>query len=69
MTVLKIELVDPRVRALLDDLVKLNLIRIQEEQNPQKKFTQLLEKLRSKESEAPDPETIAREVDAVRTQG
>jgi hypothetical protein len=34
MTVLNIELLDPRAKSLLEELAKLNLIRIQDESNP-----------------------------------
>lgn len=68
MTVLRIELVDPRVKILLEDLAKLNLIKIQEEEEPQKRFSALLKKLRSKEEEAPSLEEITKEVEIVRSQ-
>jgi uncharacterized protein YwgA len=68
MTVLRIELVDPRVKILLEDLAKLNLIKIQEEEELQKRFSALLKKLRSKEEEAPSLEEITKEVEIVRSQ-
>ncbi|MBK8493209.1 MAG: hypothetical protein IPL49_20575 [Saprospirales bacterium] len=68
MTVITVELIDPRVKALLEDLAKMNLIKIREEETPQKRFSNLLSKLRSKEEEAPSVEEIAKEVELVRTQ-
>jgi len=69
MTVLKIELIDPRVKALLEDLAKLkNLIKIQEEESTQKRFSALLAKLRSKKDEAPSLDEITKEVEIVRSQ-
>ncbi|MFZ2900388.1 MAG: hypothetical protein WA004_17285 [Saprospiraceae bacterium] len=67
MTVLRIELVDPRVKILLEDLAKLNLINILEEEEPQKRYTALLKKLRSKEEEAPGLDEITEEVEIVRS--
>lgn len=67
MTVIKIELLDPRVKALLEDLAKMNLIKIREEEVPQKRFSALLSKLRSKEQEAPGLEEITKEVELVRS--
>lgn len=66
MTVIKIELIDPRAKILLEDLAKLDLIRIQEPESPQKRFSALLNRLRSQEEEAPDLEEITKEVEAVR---
>ena len=67
MTVIKIELLDPRVKALLEDLAKMNLIKIREEEAPQKRFSALLSKLRSKEQETPGLEEITKEVELVRS--
>jgi hypothetical protein len=69
MTIMTVELVDPRVKALLEDLEKLNLIRIKEEEEvPMNRFSALLSKLRSNEKDAPSLEEISAEVDQVRTQ-
>jgi hypothetical protein len=67
MTIFKIELLDPRARALLEDLAKLNLIRIEEE-DPAQRLSALLTKLRSKAEEAPGLEEITSEVELVRAQ-
>lgn len=68
MTVITVELIDPRVKALLEDLAKMNLIKIREEEVPSKRLSSLLSKLRSKEEEAPGMEEITKEVELVRTQ-
>lgn len=69
MTVITVELIDPRVKALLEDLAKMNLIRIRvEEEVPSKRLSALLSKLRSKEDEAPSMEEITKEIEQVRTQ-
>lgn len=69
MTVITVELIDPRVKALLEDLAKMNLIRIRvEEEVHSKRLSALLSKLRSKEDEAPRMEEITKEIEQVRTQ-
>jgi hypothetical protein len=68
MTVIKIELIDPRAKILLEDLAKLNLIKIQEVETSKELFSALLSKLRSKEEEAPSLEEITKEVESVRAE-
>jgi hypothetical protein len=68
MTVIRIELIDPRAKILLEDLAKLNLIRIQEVETSKQRFSALLSRLRSKEDEAPGLEEITKEVESVRTE-
>ena len=68
MTVITVELIDPRVKALLEDLAKMNLIKIREEEVPSKRLSALLSRLRSKEEEAPSIEEITKEVEFVRAQ-
>lgn len=68
MTVLKIELIDPRAKMLLEDLAKLHLIRIQEVETTKERFSALLSRLRSKEDEAPSLEEITEEVESVRSE-
>lgn len=67
MTVIKIELIDPRARILLEDLAKLNLIKIQEPDSSQKQFSELVARIRSKASEVPSLNEITKEVEAVRS--
>lgn len=69
MTIITVELIDPRVKALLEDLAKMNLIRIREEEEvPVKRLSTLLSKLRSKEEEVPNMVDIIEEVEQVRAQ-
>lgn len=68
MTILRIELINPEARTLLEDLAKLDLIRIQEVEETPHQFSELLAKLRSYEAEAPTLEEITQEVDEVRHQ-
>lgn len=65
MTVIRIELLDPRAKALIEDLAKMNLIRIQDVDSSKERFSALLNKLRSKE-DVPTLEEISEEVEAVR---
>jgi hypothetical protein len=68
MTILNIELINPGARALLEDLAKLDLIRIREVEETPQQFSALLTKLRSYEAEAPTLEEITQEVEEVRHQ-
>ena len=69
MTIFQIELVDPRAKALLENLAKLNLIKIQEVSSQEDSFKQLLSRLRGKGSESPlSMEDIAKEVEVVRAE-
>lgn len=68
MIVIKIELIDPRAKILLEDLAKLNLIKIQEVETSKQRFSALLSRLRSKEDEAPSLEEITKEVESVRVE-
>ncbi|TXB63782.1 hypothetical protein [Phaeodactylibacter luteus] len=65
MTVLNIELVDPRAKSLLEELAKLNLIRIQEETKPS--LSSIAERIRKRAAEeAVTEEEIITEVEKVR---
>ena len=69
MTIFQVELIDPRAKALLEDLAKMNLIKIKEVGDQKVKFDQLLTRLRSKsKEEIPSLEDIAKEVEGVRSQ-
>ena len=65
---MRIELIDPRAKILLEDLAKLNLIKIQEVEDSRHRFSELLSRLRAKEEEAPSLEEITKEVEEVRAQ-
>jgi len=65
MTVLNIKLVDPRAKSLLEELAKLNLIRIQEETKPS--LSSIAERIRKRAAEeAVTEEEIITEVEKVR---
>ena len=65
MTVLNIELVDPRAKNLLEELAKLNLIRIQEETKPS--LSSIARRIRKRAAEkAMTEEEIMEEVEKVR---
>lgn len=68
MTRLTIELIDPRAKVLLEGLAQMNLIKIQEISETQKRVSNLLSRLRSMSEEAPDLEEITAEVEKVRTE-
>lgn len=64
MKTLQVEILNPKARKLLDDLVQLNLIKIKE--NKGNDFSDLLKKLRTKGSDQLTPEEIINEVELVR---
>ena len=66
METLRIDILNPKAKQLLFDLMELNLIRVSDTSSPRKKFLDLLEKMRSEH--APSPEDIQKEVKAVRKQ-
>ena len=67
MTVLNIELIDPRAKTLLEELAKLNLIRIQDEPKPS--FSSIVDRIRKRAAEETmTEEEIAAEVEQVRTE-
>ncbi|MEM7655410.1 MAG: hypothetical protein AAF399_04715 [Bacteroidota bacterium] len=67
MTVLTIELIDPRAKILLEGLAELKLINIQEKREAPRSFSALVHKLRAKAEEAPDLKEITAEVEQVRS--
>lgn len=68
MTVITVELIDPRAKMLLEDLAKMNLIKIQEVETSKQRFSALLSRLRAREEEAPSLEEITKEVEEVRSE-
>ncbi|MBI1193305.1 MAG: hypothetical protein GC205_09035 [Bacteroidetes bacterium] len=66
MAILTVELIDPQVRAILEQLAKMNLIKIKEDKVPSEQFANLLNKLRANEKDVPDPGEISAEVEAAR---
>ncbi len=65
METIKIDILNPKVKSLLQDLADLKLIRIQKEK-VRTEFQELLDKLRMKSSEAPSLDEITKEVETVR---
>jgi hypothetical protein len=65
METIRIDILNPKAKALLKDLANLDLIRIRKESS-QNEFSQLLKKFRSKSEQAPSLVEITKEVEAVR---
>ncbi len=65
METIKIDILNPKAKALLKDLANLDLIRIRKETSDSD-FFELLKKFRSKADKAPSLEEITLEVEAVR---
>lgn len=65
METIRIEILNPKAKALLKELANLDLIRIRKE-NSENAFSEVLKKFRSKSDEAPSLEEITKEVEAVR---
>lgn len=65
METIRIEILNPKAKALLKDLANLDLIRIGKE-NPENAFSEVLKKFRSKSDETPSLEEITKEVEEVR---
>jgi hypothetical protein len=66
MKTFTLELLDPKAKGLLDELVRLNLIRLDEIQDIDNDFKKLISKLRRIENLNPSAEEIQKEVVAVR---
>ncbi len=64
METLKIDILNPKVKALLENLSDMKLIRINSEQNID--FAEILESIRSGSNEEISMEEITKEVEAVR---
>jgi len=62
METIRVEIINPKARKLLNDLADMNLINIQ----LQDSFSELLSKFRNSEQQAPSLEEITAEVEAVR---
>jgi hypothetical protein len=65
----QVDLLNPEAEKLLEELAKLNLIRIRPAIDPKSTFLELIERIRSRTKDAPSitEEEIAKEVDIVRT--
>ncbi len=65
--IIQIEILNPDARNLLDELAKLNLIRIKDLEEPKVRFSKLLNKLRSKANGELSLEDITKEIESART--
>jgi hypothetical protein len=66
MEILRIEILNPKAKKLLQDLAALNLIRFKDKVDSITAFKDLLERLRAKADDPPSLDEITREVEAVR---
>ena len=66
METLKIDILDPKAKNLLENLADLKLISIQTVKNSSQDFTRLLQRLRRNSDKAPSLKEIAKEVETVR---
>lgn len=62
METIRIEIINPKARKLLQNLADLQLISIK----PQESFSELLSGMREKEAQVPSLDEITKEVDTVR---
>ena len=65
METIRVDILNPKAKALLKDLANLDLIRIRKE-NSDNTFSEVLKKFRNKSDKAPSLEEITKEVEAVR---
>jgi len=65
METIRIDIINPKAKSILNDLADLKLIRIKKEEG-KSEFKELLDKLRVDSDEAPSLNEIAAEVEAVR---
>lgn len=66
METIKVDILNPKARKLLNDLADLDLVAIRK--SGKNSFSEVLRKLRSEQdTPAPTPDEIAREVEAVRS--
>ncbi len=66
MKTYQIEILEPKAKKLLEELVKLKLIRFQETPTPKQAFAQLLVEIREKDTTPISLEEITKEVESVR---
>ena len=67
MDTYQIEIIEPRAKGLLDELVNLNLIRFRRVE-PAQQFQELVQKIRAQDDDPPSFEEITAEVELVRNQ-
>ncbi len=66
MKIFILKLLDPKAKGLLDELVRLNLIRLEENEEKDYDFKKLISKLRRIDKLKPSAEEIQKEVIALR---
>lgn len=66
MEILRIEILNPKAKKLLQDLAALNLIRFKDKIDSITAFKDLLARLRAQADDPPSLDEITREVEAVR---
>jgi hypothetical protein len=66
MKIYQIELLEPKAKKLLEELVNLKLIKVQELPAPKKEFAMLLSKIRNKNTKKITLADITKEVELVR---
>ncbi|MBE9510369.1 MAG: hypothetical protein IMY71_05780 [Bacteroidetes bacterium] len=66
MEILRIEILNPKAKKLLQDLAALNLIRFKDKVDSITAFKDLLARLRAPADDPPSLDEITREVEAVR---
>ncbi len=65
METIRIDILNPKAKSLLQNLADLNLIRIQQDKS-KTEFLELLNELRMKSDKAPSLDEVTKEVEAVR---
>jgi len=66
MEILRIEILNPKAKKLLQDLAALNLIRFKDKVDSMTAFNDLLTRLRAQANETPSLNEITKEVEAAR---
>lgn len=67
MDTYQIEIIEPKAKRLLDELVNLNLIKFRRVE-PTQQFQELIQKIRARDQAPPSLEEIAAEVEIVRAE-
>lgn len=66
MDSIRVEILNPKARKLLNNLAELKLIKISDSSDRKNEFKELLDRLRAKSDNAPSLQEIENEVEAVR---
>lgn len=68
MEALKVEILNPKARKILQELANLNLINISKSIDSKSEFSKIITKIRSKNSVAPSLSDITKEVESSRSE-